>query len=116
MILSKASIACFLIRITPDRVHRWIIYIALGVSVVCGVVFFFVALFQCSPVEYFWTRTGPGSCIPIDVIIDIVYAYSALSIITDFTFTILPIWMVWHLQMEKRMKFALIPILSLACM
>jgi hypothetical protein len=115
MILSKASIACFLLRITPNRIHRWIICSALGISVCCGLAFFFVALFQCSPVEYFWTRTGPGSCISIEVIIDFVYTYSALSIVTDFTFTILPVWLVCRLQMDRNVKLALIPILSMAC-
>ncbi|KAK6078917.1 integral membrane protein [Seiridium cupressi] len=115
MILSKASIAFFLVRIIPDRVHRWIVYVALGLSIFCGLAFFFVALFQCSPVEFFWTRTGPGSCISIDIIIDIVYTYSTLSIVTDFTFSILPIWLVWHLHMDKKTKVALIPILSMAC-
>lgn len=115
MILSKISIACFLVRVTPNRVHRWIIYIALAFSTFCGTAFFFVALFQCSPVDYFWTRTGPGSCLAIDLIIDIAYVYSALSIVTDCTFTILPIWLVCRLQMDRRTKIALIPVLSMAC-
>lgn len=112
---SKASIAVFIMRITPNRSHRLVIYTALGVSIFCGLVFFFVALFQCTPVSYFWTRAGEGSCLSIDVIIDVVYAYSALSIITDFTFTLLPVYLVWNLQMDKRVKFALIPILSMGC-
>lgn len=115
MIFSKASIAVFLMRITPNRSHRLVIYCALGVSIFCGLVFFFVALFQCTPVSYFWTRTGAGSCISIDIIIDVVYAYSALSIVTDFTFTLLPVYLVWNLQMDRRVKFALIPILSMGC-
>ncbi|KAH6657221.1 hypothetical protein BKA67DRAFT_182988 [Truncatella angustata] len=115
MILSKTSIACFLVRITPHRIHRWIIYIALGLSIFCGLAFFCIALFQCLPIEYFWTRTGSGYCMAVDVIINIVYAYSAMSIITDSTFTILPVWLVWHLQMDKKTKLALIPILSMAC-
>lgn len=115
MIFSKASIAVFLMRITPNRSHRLVIYCALGVSIFCGLVFFFVALFQCTPVSYFWTRTGPGSCISIDIIINVVYAYSALSIVTDFTFTLLPVYLVWNLQMDRRVKFALIPILSMGC-
>lgn len=115
MMFSKASIAVFIMRITPNRSHRLVIYTALGVSIFCGLVFFFVALFQCTPVSYFWTRAGEGSCLSIDVIIDVVYAYSALSIITDFTFTLLPVYLVWNLQMDKRVKFALIPILSMGC-
>jgi hypothetical protein len=116
MILSKTSIGFFLLRITPSRIHRYIIYVALGVTIFCSVAFFFIALFQCSPVSYFWTRTGSGSCISIDIIIDITYTYSAFAIITDLSLTILPIWLVWQLQMDRKTKMALIPVLGMACM
>lgn len=118
MILVKSSIACFLLRLTPDRAHRIIIYIAWGLTVLCGIAFFFIAMFQCKPISFFWTRVvdpmSGGSCISIDTIIYVTYTYSAFSIITDFTFTILPICMVWQLQMSLRTKFALLPILSMA--
>ncbi|KAH8682089.1 hypothetical protein BX600DRAFT_521505 [Xylariales sp. PMI_506] len=114
MILSKTSIACFLLRIATSRVHRWIIYISLGLTIFCSTAFFFIAMFQCHPVSYFWTRTGDGGCISVDVIIDITYTYSSLAILTDFTFTFLPIWLIMHLQMDRKTKIALIPILSMA--
>ncbi|KAI1863528.1 hypothetical protein JX265_008745 [Neoarthrinium moseri] len=115
MIFSKASIAFFLLRITPFRSHRLTIYIALGISVFISTAFFFIAMFQCSPISFFWTRIpGTGSCIDIGIIIDITYVYSAFAILTDFTFTLLPIWLVKDLQVDRRTKYALIPILSLA--
>ncbi|ETS80652.1 hypothetical protein PFICI_08181 [Pestalotiopsis fici W106-1] len=118
MILVKSSIACFLLRLTPDRTHRIIIYIAWWLTVVCGIIFFFIAMFQCRPISFFWTRVADpasgGSCISIDTIVYVTYTYSAFSIITDFTFTILPIWMVWQLQMSLRTKIAIIPILGMA--
>lgn len=118
MILVKSSIACFLLRLTPDRAHRIIIYIAWGLTVLCGIAFFFIAMFQCKPISFFWTRivdpASGGFCVSIDTIVYVTYTYSAFSIITDFTFTLLPIWMVWHLQISLRTKFALLPILSMA--
>lgn len=116
MILAKCSIGFFLLRITPSKIHRYIIYAALGLTIFCTVAFFFIALFQCSPVWWFWVRSGPGSCIDIDIIIDITYAYSATAIITDVTLTVLPIMLVWKLQMDRKTKIALIPILGMACM
>lgn len=120
MIAAKVSIALFLLRITRSKLHNWIIWIATALTVVCGIAFFFIAMLQCKPVEYFWTRALPtepaGKCIDIDVIIIITYTYSAISIVTDFTFSILPIFMIWQLQMDLKTKLALIPILSMACM
>ncbi|KAI1839733.1 hypothetical protein JX266_014053 [Neoarthrinium moseri] len=93
MIFSKASIAFFLLRLTPIRSQRITIYVTLGVSTLISVAFFFVAMLQCLPVSFFWTRlAGTGSY---------------------FTFTFLPLWLVKGLQVDKRTKFALVPILSL---
>lgn len=117
MIFSKMSIAYFLFRLTPYKPQRITIYVALGISIFIGTAFFFIALFQCSPVSFFWTRVpGTGSCISVDIIINITYVYSAFAIATDFTFTLLPIWLVKGLHLDKKTKLALIPILGLAAM
>ncbi|KAI1839621.1 hypothetical protein JX265_013959 [Neoarthrinium moseri] len=93
MIFSKASIAFFLLRLTPIWSQRVTIYATLGVSTLISVAFFFVAMLQCLPVSFFWTRlAGTGSY---------------------FTFTFLPVWLVKGLQVDKSTKFALVPILSL---
>lgn len=118
MVASKFSVAFFLLRITTQKVHRWIIYSAMGVSLASSLAFFFVAIFQCSPVEFAWTRfvSTAGTCLALDTIIKVTITYSTFAIITDFTFTLLPAWLVVNLQMDKRTKLAIIPILSMACM
>ncbi|KAI1484399.1 hypothetical protein F5X96DRAFT_457312 [Biscogniauxia mediterranea] len=118
MIASKISIGIFLLRIAVQRIHHYIIYVNLLLTVVTGIVFFFVTLFQCNPIPYFWLRYGgtvEGSCIDVGIIVALTYLYSAFSVICDFTFAILPIFLIWGLQMEKRTKVALIPILSMGC-
>ncbi|KAL6809507.1 hypothetical protein V8C40DRAFT_259173 [Trichoderma camerunense] len=115
MILTKISIGYFLLRITVERIHTWIIGSVMLVTVVTGIVFFFVTMLQCAPVSYFWDKTGNGSCINIDVIIILTYIYSACSVICDFTFALLPIVLIMQLQMNSRTKIALIPIMLMAC-
>ncbi|KAL7958057.1 hypothetical protein V8C34DRAFT_284176 [Trichoderma compactum] len=115
MILTKISIGYFLLRITVERIHTWIIGTVMLVTVVTGIVFFFVTMLQCAPVSYFWDKTQSGSCINIDVIITLTYIYSALSVICDFTFALLPIVLIMQLQMNSRTKIALIPIMLMAC-
>jgi hypothetical protein len=115
MISAKISIAYFLLRITVRLVDRRIIYSVMVTTVATGIVFFFIAVFQCSPVSYFWDRDQTGKCIDIEVIVIIVYIYSAISAICDFTFGILPGFIVWKLNMSLRLKIAVIPILSLGC-
>lgn len=116
MITVKVSIGLFLLRITIKPIHRWIIYINMALTVLTGLVFFFVTLLQCTPISYFWNKTSQtGWCINVDVIIALTFLYSAVSVICDFTFAILPIFLVWNLNMSGKTKLMLIPILGMAC-
>ncbi|ETS77036.1 hypothetical protein PFICI_10910 [Pestalotiopsis fici W106-1] len=116
MITSKLSIGVFLLRITVQRIHHYILYLAMFCSVLTGLVFFFVTLFQCNPITYFWYKSGQeGTCVDAGIIAALTYLYSAISVIADFTFALLPLHMIRGLQMNRRTKYALIPILGMGC-
>lgn len=115
MILSKISIGYFLLRITVERIHTWIIGVVMFLTVAMGIVFFFITMLQCAPISYFWDKNQHGSCLNIDIIIAITYLYSAFSVICDFTFALLPIALIMKLQMNRKTKIALIPIMLMAC-
>lgn len=107
-----------LLRIAVKKLHIWIIYGAMFISVVAGLAFFFVTLFQCHPISFFWNESSPrgGTCVNIEIIIALGYLYSTFSIISDFTFAILPAFLVLTLQLKRRTKIALIPLLAMGCM
>jgi hypothetical protein len=86
------------------------------VSFVAGATFFFVTLFQCHPISYFWNKSQTGTCVNDDIIIGLGYLYSAFAIITDFTFALLPAVLVMNLQLKRRTKIALVPLLAMGCM
>ncbi|KAF2786271.1 hypothetical protein K505DRAFT_380377, partial [Melanomma pulvis-pyrius CBS 109.77] len=115
MIAAKISISLFLLRITILKLQRRIIYTVMCLSVFTGIVFFLVTLFQCKPVSYFWNRNQPGKCVNVYVIIGLTYFYSVINAICDFTFGLMPVWLVWGLNMRRSEKLALIPIMSMAC-
>lgn len=115
MIFAKISIGLFLLRVTVSKIHRLIIFIVMGLTVLTGIVFFFVSLFQCTPISYFWDKNQDGFCVNVDVIIALTFLYSAVSAICDFTFGIQPIFLVWNLNMSRNSKAMLVPILSMAC-
>nr|ALM32001.1 decarboxylase_GME9496 [Daldinia eschscholzii IFB-TL01] len=110
------SIAAFLLRVTPNQIHRRIIYAAAGLTCAAGLTLVFIVMFQCKPVSAFWNRKGPRSCLPIDAIVTSVYCYSAFAILTDFTFTFLPMYLIWKLQMDMKTKIVLVPIMGMAFM
>ncbi|CAN9121039.1 unnamed protein product [Alternaria alternata] len=116
MICAKISIGFLLLRISIRKIHTWIIWSAMCVSVIAGGAFFFVCLFQCYPISYMWDRTSQqGKCVDNTVISALGYVYSVFSIITDFTFAIIPGFLVWHLQLKRRTKVALIPLITMGC-
>lgn len=117
MMFAKTSIGFFLLRVTVEQIYIWIIYSAMAITVVTGIVFFFVTVLQCSPVSYFWGRAvgAHGQCLDMEIIIGLTYFYSAVSALCDFTFGLLPIVMLWNLNMSRSTKIAIAPILSMAC-
>lgn len=115
MIASKISIAYFLLRITVRRIDIWVIHSIVVTTVLTGIVFFFVTMFQCNPVSFFWNKDQSGSCVNVEVIMALTYIYSVFSVICDLTFSILPALLIWNLNMDRRTKFALVPIISMAC-
>ncbi|KAH7021619.1 uncharacterized protein B0I36DRAFT_334894 [Microdochium trichocladiopsis] len=113
---SKISVGCYLLRIATQRIHRWIIYLALAATILTSTAFFFVTLLQCNPIPFAWQKiTGSGTCIDIDTVINIMYAYSSLTLFADLAFTLLPAWLVFNLQMNLKTKLALTLVLSMAC-
>ena len=120
MIGAKISVGLSLLRYTPifQKSFRCITHIVIYTSVVMGMIYGLLAMFQCSPVDYFWTRAlgAEGTCISMDIIIASTYAMSAIFAVCDFSFALLPIILIKGLNMSRNQKFALIPILSMACM
>jgi hypothetical protein len=117
MIASKISIGLFLLRVTVRKIHKWVIYTALGLTVLIGLLFFFITLLQCWPISFFWNKKiENGQCVDVNIIIALTFLYSAVSVISDFTFATLPVFLIWGLNMSVRTRVLLIPILGMACM
>lgn len=51
----------------------------------------------------------------LDSIIAIAYVYSVTATCCDLTLGLLPVWLVWNLQMNTRTKAALAAILGMGC-
>ncbi|KAJ5965735.1 hypothetical protein N7481_012449 [Penicillium waksmanii] len=114
----KCSIAVALLRLTVSRLHRSILWGVIAVTTVIGLIFWFMLTLQCHPVSFFWQRARGltnGTCMDLDSIIAIAYVYSVTATCCDFTLGILPVFLVWNLQMNVRTKAALASILGMGC-
>ncbi len=108
-VLLRCSIAVFILRICAKRSHKIIIYVTTGVVLVFSTFYFFLVIFQCHPVSYYWTRYGPdpeGKCIDPMIFPAASYAHSAVSASADWVLGILPVWLIWDLKMNIQTKIS----------
>jgi hypothetical protein len=114
----KLSVGLFLLRIAVYRSQRIALWFVNVVTVIISLYFFLLFVFQCWPVSYFWEQYEgmEGRCLSIKTITDSTYAYSVISCWADWTFCILPVAMVWRLQLNIRTKISVILILGLSTM
>jgi hypothetical protein len=111
----RLSIAVFLFRLAMKRIHKLVIYVAIGVNIVLSLVFFFMAVFQCRPVGYFWKQyTGTkGSCFGPDVIPSASIAHSVVYFCVDWVLGFLPFAILYGLEMRTRTKVSVGLLLSM---
>lgn len=114
----KASIALMLLRLSVFAIHKRILWITFVVVELYSAFFFFIFVFQCIPTDYFWTRYagGHGRCLDTSIVVAATFGYSAISCVGDLIFAILPISLVWSLQMGGKEKIAVVAILALGGM
>jgi hypothetical protein len=113
----RQSIVIMLFRFTFDRIHIILLYGISVLSLIVGLIFFFLTIFQCSPVEYYWNRlTMTGHCIDIDILVSIVYFYSAAAAACDLTIGLLPALLIRNLRVTRRTKLGIAVILGIGCM
>ncbi|KAE8382364.1 hypothetical protein BDV26DRAFT_288646 [Aspergillus bertholletiae] len=113
----RTSIAISLLRITIVRMHLIMIYTTIVLSIAVGLLFFFVTLLECRPIHYVWDygMMSPH-CVSKDFLLDIAYTHSVIAALCDLTLGILPLFMIWKLQMNRRAKISLGAILGLGCL
>jgi hypothetical protein len=116
MIAAKMSISLFFLRITIDQLQRRIIYVAMGLSSITGVVFLFVTIFQCNPTLFSMDHGQSTKCMPVNIVIGLTYFYSSVNVLCDLAFGLMPFWIVWGLKVKQSEKLVLVPILSMGCL
>ncbi|KAL2829357.1 hypothetical protein BJY01DRAFT_255027 [Aspergillus pseudoustus] len=112
-ILAKTSIAIALLRVTILRAEAWFLRIIIAISTAVGVLFFFVCIFQCQPVQKIWDLDLNGECLNRGVFVGIAYLYSVVAAITDLIIGLFPTFMFRSLQVDKRTKIGIIFVMGL---
>ena len=106
----KLSILLFYRRIFPQRSFKYALYGVALIIVTWATISNFISIFQCSPIPRTWNPRIPGKCIN-----SIVFFLSqcAQNTSTDLIVLLLPLPLIWKLQVPKSQKVALIGVFSL---
>lgn len=116
MMLTKMSMAFFFRRVIVERMHHWILMAASALTIISCVVFFFACIFQCWPVSFWWDKySQDGHCVPDQAVVALGFLFSVINIVTDFTFALMPAWILSHLNMRRKMKVTLYVLMGLGC-
>ncbi|KAF2631081.1 hypothetical protein BU25DRAFT_223974 [Macroventuria anomochaeta] len=114
----KLSIGFFLLRLA-DRTKWRPFLIGMLVFIGCFTVgSTFAIIFQCTPIAAGWDYTlrpptGDGKCYDATIFKNVGVFNSSINIATDLIFALIPIPMVWKLQVNLQTRIGLAVILSL---
>lgn len=102
--LLKMSILFFYLRIFPSTGTRRVLWGTVVFNALLGTVFVFVAIFQCKPISYFWTKWNgehQGSCININ---SMAWAHAGINIALDFWMLGIPLSQLPRLKLHWKKK------------
>ena len=102
----KLAILCLYLRLFTQKIYRYASYLLIGILITTAIVNSISAGVSCTPFAYNWDKTIPGGrCFP-----DINAWYLWVSfpnIVTDVFMLILPLPVIWKLQMSRKNKLGL---------
>ncbi|KAF1949391.1 hypothetical protein CC80DRAFT_598979 [Byssothecium circinans] len=112
----KFSILVFYLKIDPRKPTRWAVYFLMAFVFALSIVTFFVLLFVCVPPSLFWhpeqQALHPEKCMKQTTQQVFFNINGVMNIVQDVGIYVLPIPIIWTLQMPRRQKVALATLLS----
>ncbi|TGO50596.1 hypothetical protein BCON_0180g00220 [Botryotinia convoluta] len=88
---------------------RYFCYAMMASTVTYCLIFFFLIAFDCKDEYYTWHFSLTASCIEITTLN---VANGALNLATDVVIMIMPLPLIWHLQLKRAQKWGLMAIFS----
>ncbi|KAI5465388.1 hypothetical protein BGZ63DRAFT_450305 [Mariannaea sp. PMI_226] len=109
--LTKCSILLLYLRIFGKiRWFKWLCRILLLIIFLYCVASVIVTIFQCTPVQRAYNRAIEGTCIDSG---KFWYANAGFSITTDLVILVMPMALVYQLQIQRAQKVALVIVFAL---
>jgi hypothetical protein len=107
-----------LVRIASrQKAYIYSLYTVSAMFCIMNLIALLYIIFQCTPVSYAWdTSTPGGKCNPAKYLADIYYATTAVNIATDWFCALLPVPLLWNVQLNRNAKISVGVILGLGAL
>lgn len=100
---SKISFGVTLLRLTSGKVRAFVWF--------CIITLFLVMIpsalntwIECQPMQKVWDNSLPGKCWPASVTVNYGIFNAAWCAVADFALALLPWYLIWDLQLNRREK------------
>lgn len=104
--LIKLSLSLFYVRIFPGTIIKRLLWGTVIFNILYGATFVITAIFQCTPINYFWTQYvedhAVGKCININAF---GWANAAISVALDIWMISIPLSQIPKLKLHWTKKF-----------
>ncbi|EUC39482.1 hypothetical protein COCMIDRAFT_65711, partial [Bipolaris oryzae ATCC 44560] len=107
--LIKIALVVFYLEIFDSRRFKITAYIVIVYLVVTSLISFFITIFVCKPISYYWNRDIEGTCMDPQVI---AYGCSVCAIVQDVVLLILPLVFIRDLKIQRRRKIGAVVMFS----
>lgn len=112
---TRLSLICFYYRLIRDTGIAWfrkVLHASVAWVIAVFITFVALVVFQCSPVEYYWVypQLDHGSCLSEG---KITLAAGIINCVSDLLVTVLPIPIIWQLQMPIKQRIGVCILLCL---
>ncbi|KAH7116385.1 hypothetical protein EDB81DRAFT_892544 [Dactylonectria macrodidyma] len=106
----KLSYLSLYLRIAPHKTYRLALYVSMALVFAFGIATSVVSMLLCLPFEKLWQPDIPGHCIDVNTF----YMFStATNIVFDIAIYIMPLHILWSLNLPKRQRLGLVLVFAL---
>lgn len=104
LVTVKLGILAFYYRIFVHHLFRRVVLATAAFVLAWGIGITVTLFLACRPLATYWNPNVPGKCL---VMVTFVYFTNISNLITDIWIFLMPIPMIWHLQLQTKKKMIL---------
>ncbi|SCO75947.1 related to integral membrane protein PTH11 [Fusarium oxysporum] len=99
----KISICAQLLRVTDNKRIKTFLWGLIGLTVLITLVAGIIGLVRCRPLSASWDPST-GTCMDQGILSVLTYVVSGINIVVDWSVAILPVIILWNVQMHRTLK------------